>query len=145
MTTKLAALLSACALIAPGLAACGDDETSTPTSTNQGGAPIENTTGGEVPSSVTISADADGALAFDPSEASVAAGQPTVVFDNPSSIPHDLVVEDANGNELARTDVINGDSQDVSFDAESDTYTFYCSVDSHREAGMEGTLSVVNP
>jgi plastocyanin len=132
MRIKLALVLSAWAVAGFGLVACGDDETSTSASTPTG-------------AGVTIAADADGALAFNPSEATVAPGEATVVFDNPSSIPHDLVIEDADGKELARTDVINGDSQEIGFDAEADSYTFYCSVDSHREAGMEGTLAVAKP
>ena len=38
------------------------------------------------------------------------AGSVTIDFENPSSTPHDVVVEDADGNELARTDEISESS-----------------------------------
>jgi len=142
-------LVLAAALV---LAACGDDETttaaSTPTttdtSTNEGGPPVANTTGEPAPSTVQLAADPDGALAYDTDELTVAAGQPTIEFTNESGIDHDVVVEDANGNVIGRTDVIRSGTAETSFTAESDVYTYYCSVDAHREAGMEGTLTVVN-
>jgi uncharacterized cupredoxin-like copper-binding protein len=56
-----------------------------------------------------------------------------------------VTIEDANGNVIGQSKVIANGTAEVRFLAESDTYTFYCSVDGHREAGMEGTLTLVNP
>jgi plastocyanin len=72
----------------------------------------------------------------------VEAGDVTIEFDNPASIPHDVVVEDADGNELARTDVITGGSTSTTATFEAGDYTFFCSVDAHRDQGMEGALTV---
>lgn len=135
------------------LGACGDDETTTAasssstttdTSTNQSGPPVTNTTGEPAPSTVQLAADPDGALAYDTDELTVAAGQPTIVLTNESGIDHDVAVEDANDNVIGKSEVIRSGTSEASFTAESDIYTFYCSVDAHREAGMEGTLTVVD-
>ena len=146
---KLALLLSALALAAFGFAACGgdDDEDSGDT----GAATTETTStagggggggGGGAGGTVSLEADPDGALAYTTDSASVAAGDVTIEFDNPASLGHDVVVEDADGNELARTDVITGDSTSTTATLEAGEYTFFCSVDAHRDAGMEGTLTV---
>ena len=130
--TRLRLSLAALALApaALGLAACGDDEE--PTSTTAGG-------GGPT---VAFTADPDGSLAYTESEVEAEAGNSTIEFDNPASLSHDVVIETEDGSEVARTDVIAGDSTSTTADLEAGSYTFYCSVDSHREAGMEGTLTV---
>jgi plastocyanin len=133
--TKLRISLAALALApaALGLAACGgDDETS---STSAG----STTGGGET---VAFTADPDGSLAYTETEVEAKAGPATIEFDNPASLSHDVVIEDGDGNEIARTDVIAGDSTSTDAELEAGEFTFYCSVDSHREAGMEGTLTV---
>ena len=143
---KLAALLSMLALAAFGFAACGgdDDEESSDT----GAATTETTStaggggGGGAGGTVSIEADPDGALAYTTTSASTTAGEVTIEFDNPASLGHDVVVEDADGNEFARTDVITGDTTSTSAQLEAGEYTFFCSVDAHRDAGMEGTLTV---
>ena len=66
----------------------------------------------------------------------------TIEFDNPASLAHDVVIEDPDGNELARTEVITESSTSTTAELESGDYTFYCSVDAHRQAGMEGDLTV---
>jgi plastocyanin len=73
---------------------------------------------------------------------SAPAGSDTIEFDNPASLTHDVVIEDSDGNEVARTDQISGSTTSTTADLKAGTYTFFCSVDSHREAGMEGTLTV---
>jgi plastocyanin len=136
-------------MAALGICGCGGggDSTSSPTitSTNRSGPPIENTTGGIPPTMAALAADPGGALAYDTTELTMAAGQPTIQFTNKSDTDHDVTIEDANGNVIGQSKVIANGSTAVRFIAESDTYTFYCSVDGHREAGMEGTLTLVNP
>ena len=71
------------------------------------------------------------------------AGNDTIDFDNPSSTAHDVVIEDAAGNEVAETDVDHRlDDDRPRPTSKPGTYTFYCSVPGHREGGMEGTLTV---
>jgi uncharacterized cupredoxin-like copper-binding protein len=38
--------------------------------------------------------------------------------------------------------VVNGDVSTINVDVQAGDYTFYCSVTGHRQAGMEGTLTV---
>jgi plastocyanin len=135
---KLALTLSLLALAGFGVAACGDDdddETSAATTTT--------TTSATTPDeSVHVEADPSGALEYTETELSVPAGSVTVDFVNPSSTDHDVVVEDADGNELIRTEIISDSAAAATGELEPGTYTYYCSVDAHREAGMEGTLTV---
>lgn len=155
MKKKFGWALSLLAFAALGLAGCGggdEDESASSTvattesSTSTGGGTGGGTDGtggaGGEGGTVSLTADPDGALAYEQTSASVPAGSVTIKFDNPASLGHDVIVEDAEGAEVAKTDVISGESTTASADLAAGEYTFYCSVDSHREAGMEGTLTV---
>jgi plastocyanin len=81
-------------------------------------------------------------LAFTKTEITAPAGDDTISFDNPSSTDHNVQIEDANGNDIAGTDTISAGKTSTTADLKPGTYTFYCSIPGHREAGMEGTLTV---
>jgi plastocyanin len=139
---KLTLLLCVLALAALGVAACGgdddDDEAATETTTET----TEAGGGGGGGGSVSLTADPNGNLAYEEETLTAPAGEVTIEFDNPASVGHDVVVEDEGGNELARTEVISDDSATTTGEFESGDYTYYCSVPGHRDAGMEGTLTV---
>jgi plastocyanin len=80
-------------------------------------------------------------LAFDKTELSAKPGKVTIDFDNPSPIPHNVVIM-KDGKELAGFEPIAEGEEEVSADLEAGTYTFICSVPGHAPAGMEGTLTV---
>jgi len=80
-------------------------------------------------------------LAFDKTELEAKAGKVTIDFDNPSAIPHNVVIEE-DGEELAGFEPVAEAEESVSADLEPGTYTFLCTVPGHAEAGMEGTLVV---
>jgi plastocyanin len=89
-----------------------------------------------------ITAPADGSLAFDPDKLEAKAGTVTIEFTNPAAVQHDVVIDD-DGTELARGDLIaDGATSDATADLDPGEYVYYCSVTGHREAGMEGTLTV---
>ena len=137
--TKFLTVLAVLALGVFGLAACGgDDSTSSTSASAEQTITFTETTPDE---SFALAADPT-QLAYDQTEVDVPAGSVTVDFENPSSTPHDVVVEDADGNELLRTDEISESSATATAKLDPGTYTFYCSVDGHRDAGMEGTLTV---
>jgi plastocyanin len=133
---RLALLLSLLALGALALAACGDDDEETTAASET------ETTVEAAGKAVALEADPGGALAYVQDSLEAPAGTVTIEFDNPSSTGHDVVVEDADGNEITRTDVISEDSATAAGEFEAGEYTYYCSVSGHREAGMEGTLAV---
>jgi plastocyanin len=64
-------------------------------------------------------------------------------MDNPggNGMPHDVAIT-GNGVEQSGKIVQPGGTSTVKADLKPGTYTFYCSVGSHRKAGMEGTLEV---
>jgi plastocyanin len=118
------------------LSACGGGSSSsstTPATTGGGG-------GGGGSSTVKISADPSGALKYEQTDVSASAGSITIDFTNMSSLPHDVTIE-GNGASGA-TDQITNSTTSTTVDLEPGTYTFFCSVDGHRAAGMEGTLTV---
>ena len=81
------------------------------------------------------------ALEFDTTSLEAKAGKVTIDFTNPSAIPHNVVIEQ-NGKELAGFEPLAEGKASESADLKPGTYTFFCSVPGHREAGMEGTLTV---
>ena len=140
---KLAPLFAVLVLAALGLAACGSSsDTTSSTSTSTSAASTSTTASGGSGGTISIEADPSGALAFTKTSISAPAGNDTLDFNNPASLGHDVVIEDSGGNEVARTEVITGSSTSTTADLKAGTYTYFCSVDSHREAGMEGTLTV---
>ena len=51
-----------------------------------------------------VAADPSGALKFEQSSLTAPAGKDTFEFTNKSSTPHDFVIEDSGGKEIAKTD-----------------------------------------
>ena len=136
MTKRAMPLLFVLAASVLALSACGGGSSSsstTPATTGGGG-------GGGGSSTVKISADPSGALKYEQTDVSATAGSITIDFTNMSSLPHDVTIE-GNGASGA-TDTITDSTTSTTVDLEPGTYTFFCSVDGHRAAGMEGTLTV---
>ena len=144
---KLSALL-VLALASFALVACGDDDgTTTTTATDTGGAAAEGgekAGGGEAGggASLEFEADPNGELAYTTTEASTEAGKVTIDFKNPQGLSHDVAIEDSGGETVGKTEVIGEGETSATVNLKSGEYTFYCSVPGHREAGMEGTLTV---
>jgi plastocyanin len=96
--------------------------------------------GGGAATKLTLVADPDGAPKFDKTELSAKPGKVTITMDNPSSAPHAVEVE-GNGVEQ-ETETLTEGKASMTVDLKEGTYEFYCPVDGHRQAGMEGTLTV---
>lgn len=60
---------------------------------------------------------------------------------NPSAIPHDVVIEQGS-KQIVAGKPITQSSETVTANLTPGTYAFYCDVPGHRQAGMEGTLTV---
>jgi len=141
---KLALLVAVGLLASLTLAACGggDDNgttaqtTTTQTTTQAGGG------GGGGGGTVSLSADPSGALAYQETSLTAKAGNDTIDFDNPAPLDHDVCVEDSSGKQLGCSDTVTEGKASLTLNLKSGTYTYYCSVDGHRAAGMEGTLTV---
>jgi plastocyanin len=80
-------------------------------------------------------------LAFDKTSLDSKPGKVTIDFDNPSPIEHDVVIEQGT-KEIASSELVSEGKASVSADLAPGTYTFFCSVPGHAEAGMQGTLTV---
>ena len=86
---------------------------------------------------VTIPADPTGQLAYTSATAEAPAGPLTVSMPNESGVPHNIVI-DGKG----ESEVIEEGETEFEAEFEAGTFTYYCSVEGHRQAGMEGELTV---
>jgi plastocyanin len=140
---KLAALL-VLALASVALVACGSSSDSTSTSSGEeasgGAAESGKEAGGG--STLNFEADPSGELAYTTTTASAKAGEVTIDFNNPQSLTHDVAIEDSSGKEVGKTELIGQGETSTTVNLKPGTYTYYCTVPGHREAGMEGTLTV---
>ena len=85
-----------------------------------------------------VDADPTGQLAYVTNKAQGTAGKITVKMTNKSSTPHDIVIDGKGRGQVVQ----GGGTSQFSADFTAGTYTYYCSVDGHRAAGMQGKLVV---
>jgi plastocyanin len=105
------------------------------------GASAPSAGSGAPTSALNLSADPTGKLAYDKKQATVRSGRFGIRLVNNSSLPHNVTI--AKGTKvLAHTKTISGGSATATANLAPGEYVFYCSVDAHRAAGMQGTLTV---
>ncbi len=159
MPKSLALLLSAAAL-AVGVAACGGSSssstsTATPAATSTAPASSSGSSGGAAASAggssssgkattkLTIAAMKSGSLMFTKTKLTAKAGTVEISFTNDSPLGHNLAVQKGtNGAVVGSTPTFTGGTKLLTLHLGAGTYTFYCSVPGHRQAGMQGTLTV---
>lgn len=93
---------------------------------------------------IDVSSPADGGLVYQPNGLQAKPGNVAITYDNPSQVPHSIAVATANGNVLGQVQPFTDGKQTVTLtDLNAGKYVFYCTVPGHREAGMQGNLTVV--
>jgi uncharacterized cupredoxin-like copper-binding protein len=143
-------LATALLLVCLALAACGGDDDdggsasgggATAAQTTEGGGAEDGGAGGAT--TLGLTAEESGGLSFSRSDLTARAGSVTVTLDNPSgnSMPHAVEIE-GNGVEEESETIDAGARTSVTVDLRPGRYVFYCPVGQHRQAGMEGTLTV---
>jgi uncharacterized cupredoxin-like copper-binding protein len=131
-----ALLLAACTRQEPEISV----EEQIPAAARQDESPAEGEgNGGEAPAGETVTfvaVDID----YSEAPATVPAGSVTFELVNEGNLPHDVTIE-----ELADLVVVHADGGETTtgdVDLDSGSYTYYCSIPGHRQAGMEGTFDV---
>ena len=143
-----------CAAVAAfAVAGCGSSSNKSSSSTAQpapapantaptpGGGTKNAQKGGKGASNLTVAADSSGQLKFDKKSLSAKAGKVTITMDNPSPVPHAIAVEGSGLDKKGQTVQMGGKST-VTVTLKPGKYTFYCPVDGHKQAGMQGPLTV---
>jgi plastocyanin len=80
-------------------------------------------------------------LAYKFADATASAGQVTITSKNPQPTQHNISIQGPGLNQQGNV-VQSGGTSKLSVNLKPGTYTFYCSVDGHRQAGMVGKLTV---
>ncbi len=132
-------LLAATSLL---MAACGgndNSDTGTQAASKATSTPAPKTSGSAGGLSLAPKGDQ---LMFDTNNLNAKAGKVTINFTNDSSLTHDVVLINSSNKILGQTPEFDGGTKSFSATLKPGTYTYYCSVPGHREAGMQGTLTV---
>ncbi len=144
---KVAAAL-ALVVVSIALVACGGSSSSSSSAeSTEGGAATEESGGaaeGATAGGATLKFETDpsGELAYTSKTETAKAGKVTVDFTNPQPLPHDVAIENSEGETIGQTETISEGSDSTVVELKPGTYKYYCTVPGHREAGMEGTLTV---
>jgi uncharacterized cupredoxin-like copper-binding protein len=115
------------------VAGCGGDESNGTTAA--GGA-----TQGTGEQTVNVS-ETD--FKLDPSDPTVQAGTVSFRVTNDGDVDHNLEVEGPEGEQELEQDLAPGESATLTVDLSTPgTYEFYCPIGGHRDAGMDGEITV---
>ncbi len=149
VAVALALVIASIALVACGSSSSSSssestESTATETTSESGGSAGggEASGGSGASSTVNIEADPGGELAYTTKTATAKAGKVTIDFKNPQPLAHDVAIESSSGETVGQTELVTEGSSSTVVTLKAGTYTFYCTVPGHREAGMEGTLTV---
>lgn len=140
---RASAVACVAVVAALGLVACGGGSDNN--GTTAAATPPATTTGGGGAggsSTVNISTPSGTDLAYNQKDVSAKAGSVTIDFQNNESIPHDVAVESSSGDTVGQTDLVASGTANTTVELQPGTYQFFCTVPGHRQAGMEGTLTV---
>ena len=164
---KLMGVAAAVILLPAALAAagCGGSSTSStttasPPTSSAAGTTTATATGSTTPATTTtalgqttaaaaaatqtirVDVDPTGNLAFTQKTLSAKAGTIKFVLHNQSSLRHNLAIS-GNGATFGPSETISGgQTADLVATLKPGTYEFYCAVPGHKDAGMQGTLTV---
>jgi plastocyanin len=145
MPNGLTIFLSAGAL-AIGVAACGGSSSSSNAAASGSGSSTAaaSSSGATAAKGNTVNLGVMGSmLMFTTKSLTAKAGKVDIVFTNMSGTGHNVTVQEGtNGKVLGATPTFTSGTHTLSLTLKAGTYTYYCSVPGHRQAGMQGTLKV---
>ena len=131
------------------LAACGSSNNDNSTASSTPSTPPATST--TTPSATPAPSSASGTvalapngnqLAFNANKETARAGNVAIKFTNNSALQHNVVLADTSNKVVGKTPTFQGGAKSFSATLKPGTYTYYCSVPGHRQAGMQGTLTV---
>ncbi len=97
----------------------------------------------EAAGKLEIDADPSGQLAYVTSKASGTPGAVTLTMANKSGTPHNIALQQGtSGPLLGAGAIVSSGTSTVTTKLKPGTYTYFCQVPGHRQAGMLGTLTV---
>lgn len=89
-----------------------------------------------------LSANPSGELRYNTDTLTTTTTHVVIVFTNHSPLQHNVTVANSAGKVLGATPTFIGGTKTLTLNLPPGTYVFYCSVPGHRQAGMQGTLTV---
>lgn len=145
---SISALALAAALLA--LAGCGSSSSSSSSSSESTAAatPTTSSAASSTPApaggsaKVSLETNPEGQLAYNTKSLSAKSGTISVDFTNSAPLAHNVTIESSSGEKVGATPTFQGGSKTLSVSLKPGTYKFFCTVPGHRQAGMEGTLTV---
>jgi plastocyanin len=96
---------------------------------------------GKAVTNLALAADPSGQLAFDKKALSAKSGKVTIALANSSPTAHNVAIE-KDGKTLGTSSTIAKSKTNLTLSLPPGEYTFFCAVDAHRQAGMQGKLTV---
>jgi uncharacterized cupredoxin-like copper-binding protein len=139
-TRRFAVLFAIGAAFAVPMVGCGGSSDDNSTSNAATPATTSGTSGG---SGSTVNLTATD-YKFNPSEPTVKSGKVTFDMKNDGQVTHSLEIEDVTPghDQELEGDVSAGSSGTLTANLAPGKYEFYCPVDSHKEMGMTGEITV---
>ena len=143
MKRKSSLIAVAALAVAVTASGCGSSSSSTTASTQTTtctAATVKTVGGVQL---LSVKSPASGALQYVPASLTAKAGNVTIVFANPSPVPHNLAIFDPNGHEVGtEMEPFANGVHKTSATVKAGIYTYMCQVPGHSAAGMKGKLVV---